>query len=121
MYLQLFAINGIGLICRLSQVICPLNAFSLLFLLFDGRIHCRGPKALRVLKDVLKELFKALILRLMRTLTPAPIAFGRACLRLLRTGMLGSQDRKRRARRAKDVGVLVIASGKKEAQPVGSS
>ena len=101
MYLQLFAVNGIGLICGLSQFIHPLNAFSFHFLLLDGRIHCRGPKELRVLKDFLRELSKALNLRLMRTSTPATKAFGSACLRLLRTGMLGAQGRRGRAKRAR--------------------
>ena len=64
------------MISRLSKFMRTLIAFSSLLLLLDGRVQCRGPKALRVLKDALKDLYKELNLRLMRTLTPSTKAFG---------------------------------------------
>ena len=106
MYLQLYVVNGIGLICKLFQFIRPLNAFSLFFLFFDGWVHYRIPKALQVPKDALKESSKALILQPMMTTTLAMTIFENACLRSLRTGMSGAQGRRGRARRARTWGHL---------------
>ena len=55
-----------------------LIAFSSLLLLLDVLVQCRGPKALRVLKDALRDLYMEVNLRLMRTLTLATKAFGSA-------------------------------------------
>ena len=101
MYLQLYVVDGTGVICRLSQFIRPLNAFLLLFLFFDGWIHCKRPTALRVSKDVLKEPSKALIHQSMMTTTSAMTAFRIACLRSLRTRMSGAKGCRGRARRAR--------------------
>ena len=59
----------------------PLNAFSLVHLLFDDLIPCRSPKVLRVLKEVLETLFATIILRLLMMWTPATTAFESGCLR----------------------------------------
>ena len=106
MYLQLYGVNEIGLICGLSKFIRPLNSFSLLFLFFDGWIHCRRPKVLRVSKDVLKESSKVLILWPMMTTSPAMTAFGNTCLKSLRTWMSGAQGCRGKDRRARTWGRL---------------
>ena len=106
MYLQLYVINGIGLICKLSQFIHHLNEFSLLSLHFNGRICYSRLQALRVLKDVLKEPSKALILQPMMTRIPTTTAFGNACLRSLPTRMSGAQGCRGRARKARTWGHL---------------
>ena len=108
-----FGVNGIGLICRLSHFMRTLIAFSSLLLLLDGRIHCRGPKVLQVLKDAFRDLYKELNLQLMRTSTPATKAFGSAFWRLLQTGTSGAQSRRGRASRARTWGPLCRLLGRR--------
>ena len=95
-----------------------LNAFSFLFLLLDGWIHCRGPKALWVLKDVLRELSKESAAD--EDLNSSDESLREHVSKIVSDRDVRSSGSQREGEQGKDMGAPMSASGEEEAQPAGS-